>query len=395
MSTPETVQANFDARSHAAAELQGLYTEAAGRELSVDERSKEEKLGAAIEQFDSRISEGLESMKADKAAGEARAEFDAAVAPVAAPAPAEARSDVERFAAGEIRSIHFAPEARDMKVGTTAGNTVATGMYSQIVKHLEEVSTAVKAGATVLNTSNGESITVPTSLAYSTAVRLDEGQGLTESDNTFASVTLNAYKYGLYTQATKELLEDSSFNIEAYIAERSGVAIAEATGADFVAGDGSDDPNGLINGSTTSDLAAAGVVTFDDLIDAQHAIVSKYRPGAAWIMADSTIASVRKLQDSNDQYIWQPAVVAGEPDRILGAPVFTDPAVEALGTDNNSVAVYGDIAKGYIVRVAGGVSIERSDEVGFLNDLVTWKITTRVDGEIVDNGAFVVVTDIA
>ena len=395
MSTPETVQANFAARSHAASELQGLYTDAAGKELSAEQRSTEAKLGAAIEQFDARISEGLESMKSDAAAEEARSEFDAAVAPVATPAPAPARSEIERFAAGELRSVHFAPEARDMQVGTTGGLTVKTGMYSQIVKHLEESSTAVKAGATVLNTSNGESITVPTSLAYSSAVRLDEGQALTESDNTFASVTLNAYKYGLYTQATAELLADSSFDIQAYIAERSGVAIAEATGADFVAGDGSDNPNGLINGSTTSDLAVAGVVDFDDLIDAQHAIVSKYRPAASWIMADATVASVRKLKDSNDQYIWQPATVAGEPDRILGAPVHSDPAMELLGTDNNSVAVYGDIAKAYIVRVAGGISITRSDEVGFLNDLVTWKISTRVDGEIVDNSAFVVVTDIA
>jgi len=107
-------------------------------------------------------------------------------------------------------------------------------------------------------------------------------------------------------------------------------------------------------------------------------------------MKDSTLKAVRKLKEggSSGQYLWQPGLQAGQPDTLMGRPVYTDPNIAAIGTGNR-IVVFGD-PRAFFVRIAGGVQVSRSDDYAFNTDLVTWRFVLRADSAVVDaNGLYV------
>ena len=139
--------------------------------------------------------------------------------------------------------------------------------------------------------------------------------------------------------------------------------------------------------------AAVAAITVDELIDLQELLVDGYQANASWIMKQSTRAIIRKLKDSNGQYLWQPAITAGAPSTILGRPAFTDDAMAAATAGNVSV-IYGDLS-GYYARFAGPVRVERSDDFKFQNDQAVFRFLQRADGDIVDTAAIAKLTQAA
>lgn len=386
--TPDAIKANFEARSNAASELKSLYTEAAGRELSAEERSTEDNLSAAISGFDASIASGLEGLKSEAAAAEARSEFEGILPKGNSEEAPE--SDVAKFARGELRSLDFAPESRAINATTSnsvGGALVPETMYGQIVEQIVENSTVLQANATVLSTAGGDTVTVPVTATYPSAALVTETNLIGASNPTFAQVDLNAYKYAFLTQASNELLQDSAFDVESFLARVGGQALGNGTGAAFINGVNATMPNGLFVGATTGVTTAATLaITFDELIDLEHSVTTPYRQNGVFIMNDSTLKAVRKLKGSDGQYIWQPSTQVGAPDTLLGHAVFTDPAVPAIASLAKTIA-FGDVSRCYVVRLAGAIRVERSDEYAFGNDLVTWRFIARVDGEIVDSNA--------
>ena len=99
-------------------------------------------------------------------------------------------------------------------------------------------------------------------------------------------------------------------------------------------------------------------------------------------MRDATLAAIRKLKDKDDNYLFQPSLVAGTPDTLLSKPIVTDPTVPAVGASNKSI-LFGDFSA-YWVRRVGGIRWERDDSVGFVNDVITFKAAMRGDAVTVD-----------
>lgn len=300
-------------------------------------------------------------------------------------------SELRRFLRGEGRSYEAMPSGtvnfRDLLKSGSGSNAVPTSFYNQLVQHMIEVSGVLSAGPTVLNTSSGESIDVPITTAHGTGALTAEAAAITESDPTFSKRTLGAYKYATLVQISTELVSDAGFDIESYIAEQAGRGVGNALGAHLVTGTGSSQPAGIVTGSSlgvTTGTGVAGVPTADNLIDLYFSVISPYRnnSSAGWLMNDSTVAKVRKLKDTTNQYLWQPGLVSGSPDVILGKPLHTDPNVAATAVNAKSV-LFGDVSR-YFVRLAGGVRFERSDEFAFNTDLVTFRCLVRGDGILVD-----------
>lgn len=288
---------------------------------------------------------------------------------------------------------------RDLsKLSSGAGGaTVPTSFYDRLVAHLIETSAILQAGATVLNTASGEVIQVPKTTAHSSGGIVTEAAAITESDPAFGQVSLGAYKYGTLIQVSRELLTDTGVDLEGYLAMQAGRALGNAFGAHCITGDGSSKPRGVLTDASagaTGPNAATPVGGFgaqatadqgaDLLITLFHSVISPYRMSAAcrWLMADSTAGAVRKIKTTEGQYIWQPSVIAGQPDTILGKPVLTDPNMPAIAASAESVA-FGDFSQ-YFVRLAGGIRFERSDEFAFGNDLVTFRALMRADAALVD-----------
>lgn len=280
-------------------------------------------------------------------------------------------------------------EVRALVKGTPSagGYTVPTTFYGQLMEHAIETSAILSAGATILYTTSGEEISVPVTISAPTGAQVGEGQTIPSSDPVLGKRSLFAYKYGDLNQISRELADDSAFDLEGFIARQAGRAIGNAFGAKLVAGTGTNEPQGLITSTTlgkTGATAVAGAPTWDDLIDLFYSVIGPYRnsPGAGWLIKDGTAATLRKIKDLEGRYIWQPSVIAGQPDLIEGKPVFTDPNMPAIALGAKSVA-FGDMSA-YFARIVNGVRFERSDDFAFDKDLITYKAVIRGDGVLVD-----------
>jgi HK97 family phage major capsid protein len=268
------------------------------------------------------------------------------------------------------------------------GNIVPTSFYDQLVAHLIEVSGILQANPTVLRTQSGESLQIPKTTAHSTAVTAAQAGTLATSDPTFGQVTLGAYKYGLLLQVSRELVDDNGVDLEGYLAMQAGRALGNLFGAQLVTGNGTGQPNGLLNtatvGVTGTTTGVSGAPRYADLVDLQYSVISPYRASRScyWLMRDATVGAIRKIVDTTGQPIWQPSMQLGAPDMLLGKPLVTDPFVAAIATGAKSV-YFGDFSQ-FFVRMVGGIRFERSDDFAFGTDLVSYRAILRGDGTLVD-----------
>lgn len=369
--------------------------EAEGRDLTAEEQEKWERMEADFERLTREIKR-LEEF-------EARAKAVAAEAPtVAAPETAtksESRTatrDAEEYRAAYVKWLragakNVAPdEVRALSVGTASagGYLVPTEFERQLIQGLTDRN-IMRGLATVITTSADRD--VPVVSAHGTASWMSEAGAYTESDETFSQVTLSAYKLGTLIKLSEELLMDSAFDLEAYIRAEFARRLGDAEEAAFVNGDGSGKPTGVVGSADAGVTAAANnAITADELIDLYHALGRPYRARATWLMADSTAKAVRKLKDSNGQYLWQPGLQAGQPDRILGRPVAVSDNVPAIGSSAKSV-VFGDLSY-YWVAQRSGIYIQRLDELYAANGQVGFRAFLRVDGKLILSEACKVLT---
>ncbi|WDO09953.1 phage major capsid protein [Streptomyces murinus] len=376
------------------------------RSFSAEEQGQWDVMSEELDKLDARIKSALDTEARAKEADDAfnrlhGGKGGGAEGGQRGDAPAEGDdAELRSWMRGEGRSRFFevrpkgrldwrSLQQRALTVGTATagGDTAPTTFYDRLIVHLIQNSAIMQSGATVLNTDGGEVIQVPKTTAHSSASIVSEGQPIGESDPTFGQVELGAYKYGCLIQISRELLDDTGVDLEGYLAMQAGRALGNAFGAHAITGDGSSKPRGVVTDATVGVTGGTGVTggfTSDDIIDLFFSVIAPYRnsPAARWMMADTSIAAVRKLKDTTGQYLWQPGLQVGVPDTILGKPVLTEPNVAAVGLNAKSI-IFGDMSQ-YFVRLAGGVRFERSDEFAFDTDLVTFRALMRADGSLVD-----------
>ena len=181
-----------------------------------------------------------------------------------------------------------------------------------------------------------------------------------------------------------ELLDDSAFDLEEYIAREFAYAFGAAEEQAFCVGTGTGQPTGLFttNGGTVGVTAAsATAVTTDEVISLIYALKAPYRKNAKFLMNDATVSALRKLKDSNGQYLWQPSLTAGTPDTILNRPVYTSSYVPAIAAGAKTIA-FGDFSY-YWIADRQGRSFKRLNELFATTGQVGFMATQRVDGKLI------------
>lgn len=375
----------------------------ANRSFSAEEQGSWDAMNEELDNLDTRMKSAMET---EQRAQEAEKMFEGLRGKPKENGPDDEQrgatsEELRKFLRGEgARAFDLQPSKvnfRDLSKLTSGagGNTVPTDFYGRLMAHLIETSAVLQSGAMILNTASGEVIQVPKTTAHSSAAIVTETGAIGESDPAFGQVSLGAYKYGTMIQVSRELLTDTGVDLEGYLAMQAGRALGNAFGAHAITGDGSSKPRGVVTDATVGKTGLAGdsggfgdqsVVGegADQLIDLFHSVIAPYRMSQAcrWMMNDTTAGVIRKIKTTEGQYIWQPSVIAGQPDTILGKPVLTDPNVASVGLSAKSV-VFGDFSQ-YFVRLAGGIRFERSDEFAFGNDLVTFRCLMRADAALVD-----------
>jgi len=356
------------------------------RAMTVDERLSFDRANEEFSRRTKMIDE-IKSMAAHESeVRAAQAGHEDEVRPVNAP---EARSvnDVETIrslARGEIRSAEFAPERRDITRGST-GSPVPTSFYDQVIMLARAVGPMLSVGTT-LATTGGESLQIPRLSTYSVGTVNAEAATLGESDPAFSAfITLNAYKYGFLTQVSRELLEDSGINVLDLLAMNCGNSLGFAVNTGLTTGTGTVEPTGIITAAgsgVTGGTGVSGAFTYANLVSLYYSLdpAARALPGTGFMAKGSSIAAMRTLQDGNGGFVFQPSMSESTPDRVLGVPLIENPAMAAAATSAKSV-IAGHFPS-YYVRTVGGIRLDRSDDFAFSADLVTFRCTFRVDGNL-------------
>lgn len=281
-------------------------------------------------------------------------------------------------------------ERAALQVGTDSegGYTVPKAFLAQLVESMREFG-IIGSLATHISTSESGQLTVPKVATNASATWTAEEAGYTQSEGTFGQVVLDAYKLGVISKISDELIHDSAFDLLGWLAKDHGEALGLKSNEAYAIGasGSTTTPEGLVTKASAGVTTAVNTgFTVDEVIDTYHSLGLPYRANASWIMNDSTLKVIRKFKDTTNQYLWQPGLQAGVPDTLLGRPVYTDPNVAAVAASAR-VAVFGDIAKGYVVRDVEGTSVKVLNELYAANGQVGFRTSFRTDGDIWDSAA--------
>lgn len=252
-----------------------------------------------------------------------------------------------------------------------------------LVEALEEEN-VFRTLAHVIKTSSGDR-KIPVVASKGTASWVDEEGAYTESDDAFSQVSIGAYKLGTMIKVSEELLADSVFDLEAYISKEFARRIGAREEESFFNGDGKGKPLGILAAKDGAEVgvtaASATAITADEVIDLFYSLKAPYRKNAVWVLNDATVKQIRKLKDSTGQYLWQPSLVAGTPDTILGRPVKTSAFMPTAASGAKTIA-FGDF-KYYWIADRQGRTFKKLSELYAANGQVGFMGTQRVDGKLI------------
>ena len=272
-----------------------------------------------------------------------------------------------------------------LQVGTDSegGYLVPDEFEKTLVEALEEENIFRKL-ANVIKTQSGDR-KIPVVASKGTASWVDEEGLIPESDDAFSQVSIGAYKLGTLIKVSNELLNDSVFNLEAYISKEFGRRCGAKEEDAFFNGDGTGKPTGVLHATLGAEVgvttASATAISADEIIDLFYSLKAPYRKKAVWILNDATVKAIRKLKDKNDNYLWQPSLTAGSPDTILGRPVYTSAYMPTIAAGHKTV-LFGDFSY-YWIADRQGRTFKKLSELYATTDQTGFMATQRVDGKLI------------
>lgn len=297
---------------------------------------------------------------------------------------ARAGVDVPLLRTRELRAL-------EAGVAGEGGATVPPGFLGAFEKALLAFG-GMRGVSTIIRTPDAQPLKLPSANDTGNVGEIvdEEGDASTEADPTFGAVTLNGYKFSSkVVKVSFELLRDSILDLASELGMMLGERIGRYQNTMFTtgAGSGSTQPRGAVLDSVQAIETASGTaITSDELINAFHALGRAYRVNARWMMADAIAAKVRLLKNAVDgTYLWQPGLVAGQPDVLLGKPVTINDDVDDTIAAGTKPILFGDFSK-YHIRDVASLRLRRLDELFALTDQVAFIAFLTSDGALRDVG---------
>ncbi len=268
-------------------------------------------------------------------------------------------------------------------VDSEGGYLIPDEYERTLIQALNE-ETAIRQYAKVITTSNGTH-KIPIVASHGEAAWMEEEDAFQQSDETFGQVNLDAHKVGTLIKVSEELLNDSAFDLEAYMRSEFARRIGDKEEDAFLNGNGTHKPTGLLHETAGAQVgvtaASSTALTADELIDLFHSLKSPYRKKAVWIMNDSTMKQIRKLKDGNGVYLWQPGIRDGEVNTILGKPYSTTAFMPEIAAGAKTL-LFGDLSY-YWIADRQGIVFKRLNELFAGNGQVGFLAYKRLDGKTV------------
>ncbi|WP_100260229.1 phage major capsid protein [Qipengyuania seohaensis] len=300
---------------------------------------------------------------------------------------------LRRGSTSEVKSISGA-------IASDGGYAVPRQIDAMIARELQEIS-PIRAIAQVVQTgSAGYRKLVSTGGTASGWVSETTARPETDTPS-FSEIAPPTGELYANPAASQAMLDDAGFDLESWLASEIAMEFARAEGAAFVNGTGSDQPKGFLSApvSTAEDGVRAfgslqyvgsgdadGFDTNPDakLIDLVHTMKAGHRQGASFVMNSATLAEVRKLKTADGAFLWQPGLVEGQPDRLLGYPVVEAEDMPDIAAGTFPIA-FGNFRHGYLIAERSATQVLRDP---FTNKpFVHFYATKRVGGQVLDSNA--------
>ena len=271
------------------------------------------------------------------------------------------------------------------QIGQQGGYTVAPNFSNTIESAMLYYGPMLQTSE-VIRTATGADLPFMTdNETTKTGAYIGENATMTTTEGiTFGVTVLKAYKSTTNAILVPyEFLRDTSINPVTYIGGKLGERLGRwintesTTGAIKVRG---------ITSRTTSGVTAAatGAVTFDELIGLVHSVDIAYRQSGAWMFNDTTALALRKLKYGTGEYIWSNGAQAGQPDRLLGFPVFINNDMVNMATTTKSI-VFGDLSR-YKIRMVEEIRLTQTDQRYWEFDQTAFAAYVCFDGDLLDAG---------
>jgi HK97 family phage major capsid protein len=378
-----------------------------GREMSGEEESSFNKLVAEAEKLHTRANDLHEGEKQSRALEESFRSVTGRE-----PGRDEARgSDFGKWArearvgdAFDVKPV-FGAERRaiesrgvETRAMSASGGVAQDGVYGQLWQYAVAGSQLLQSGADIINTTDGNTLPLPVATVHATTgtsnsltpTAVSANAAITTNDATLTTVNLTVSKYGYVTLVPTELVQDTQFDLEGYIAQAAGRELARTIGAigaaAVIAGFTTAGVTGPVGTSTSLGNQATAGQGSDLLFQLYHSVLPEYRTNAGWLLSDPTAALIRQLKATTTGIsVWQPALTAGDPDMLVGKPTYVVPQLPAMAA--NAKPIYFGELSALKIRIAGGIRFERSEQFAFGNDQVAYRAVVRCGAVTVDPNA--------
>ncbi len=309
--------------------------------------------------------------------------------------------EIKGFVDGYLR------KGRENELKSINGLTSAEGGYAvprqidaAIAAHLKSISPIRSIAQVVQTGSAGYRKLVTTGNTASGWVSETAARPETATPS-FAEIVPPSGELYANPAASQAMLDDAMFDLEAWLADEIAMEFARAEGAAFINGNGTNRPKGFLTANTSlqddtarpfgtlqhlvsGEAAGLGSVIELVLIDLVHSLKSGHRQGASWVMNSATLAEVRKLKAADGSFIWQPGLVEGQPDRLLGYPVVEAEDMPDVAAGAFPIA-FGNFRAGYLIAERSATTILRDP---FTNKpFVHFYATKRIGGQVLDSDA--------
>lgn len=262
-----------------------------------------------------------------------------------------------------------------------------------------------------------ESVTTPTGaplawftnddvLSNEAGIVPENAQNTFGADLVFGKNALSAYKYdtagasGDWLKVSWELLQDTTYDIQGFVARKFAERIARKVAVDLINGSGVNEPVGII--STMGGLPSSGVTlasavapTYAELLSIVHSLDPAYRDGASWLMNDTSFAALQGVLDGNNRPLfWNQngSLADGTGLTLMGYPIVIDQAMPSLTSSSVKWTVFGNLRDAYVVRQVKGFTLVTANELFARNGQVGYLGWERLDGMVQDSNAAVTST---
>ena len=237
--------------------------------------------------------------------------------------------------------------------GVVIPKTIAQKIIDKVIEISPLFASATKYNAKgTLAVPKYDDTTDDVTVAYAT--EFDE---LVSHSGKFATVELTGFLIGALTKISKSLINNSDFNLTEYVINKMAEKFKLFYEGEMINGT-STKISGIVGSYDSTNmkvvLSNKSSVTADELIDIQEAVPDAFQANAYWIMNRDTRKKIRKLKDSDGNYILNRAFNEKWDYELLGKPVYCSEKANKLGTASKPVILYGDFS---------GLAVKETEEM--------------------------------